>query len=223
MKKLVNFFVFFLFFNSAMKAQINLPFYFDLATSTAINTANTQIKQQQEKTSKYQKVVQGAQAAVAAATTRVEQLQGYVYRGLTEVSGTVTNGTQILDIYRDIKGCKQVAGDIYKLVRTHPQYAVFGAKTSQAVINKAARIIAEASEIIQDGETNLMTAGDRIRLLENIRINVLTLYASLFDLKFKLERAKRLGFWKSINPFQGFVDRDKDIVENIMRRYKYSF
>ena len=38
-----------------------------------------------------------------------------------------------------------------------------------------------------------------------------------------IERAKRLGFLKAINPFQGYINTDKTIVENIMIKYKHNF
>ena len=34
------------------------------------------------------------------------------------------------------------------------------------------------------------------------------------------KKANRLGFWNSINPFAGYINTDKGIVENIMNRYK---
>jgi hypothetical protein len=45
----------------------------------------------------------------------------------------------------------------------------------------------------------------------------------LLAIKLRLEKANRLGFWNSINPFAGYINTDKGIVENIMNRYKRNF
>jgi hypothetical protein len=42
-------------------------------------------------------------------------------------------------------------------------------------------------------------------------------------IKLRLEKANRLGFWNSINPFAGYINTDKAIVDDIMNRYKRNF
>ena len=53
--------------------------------------------------------------------------------------------------------------------------------------------------------------------------NVKKLKLWLLAIKLNLERAERLGFWNAINPFQGYINTDKSIVENIMKKYKHNF
>ena len=79
------------------------------------------------------------------------------------------------------------------------------------------------SNILADGETNLATAGDRYRVLDNIEQQVRMLKIYLISVQLALENAEYAGFWKSINPFQGYVDTDKDIIQNIMKKFKHQF
>ncbi|WP_227411559.1 hypothetical protein [Cruoricaptor ignavus] len=79
------------------------------------------------------------------------------------------------------------------------------------------------SQILSPGELNLATSGDRYRLLEEINYDLRMLNIYLLSIQLALERADRLGFWKSLNPFQGYINTDKNIVENIMQQYKFYF
>ena len=81
----------------------------------------------------------------------------------------------------------------------------------------------EVGELLKSGELNLATAGDRYKLIYDISTKVKMLKVWLATISLDLERAKRLGFWRAINPFQGYINTDKDIVRNIMDRYKHNF
>ena len=87
----------------------------------------------------------------------------------------------------------------------------------------AADIVTEYSDILAGGDLNLATAGDRSKLLTQTLQKVMMLEMWILDVKLRLERAIRIGFWKSANPFQGYVDTDKSIVDNIMNQYKWNF
>ena len=68
-----------------------------------------------------------------------------------------------------------------------------------------------------------MTAGDRYKLLDKINHNVMMLKIWLLQMHMDMERAIRVGFWKSINPFQTYINTDRNIIENVMDRWRYNF
>lgn len=119
--------------------------------------------------------------------------------------------------------CQQYSQDISQLVVTHPQYSIFGVKASQKTYEQVLKIGTDVSDILASGDLNLATAGDRYRLLFGISENIKKLKLWLLAIKLNLERAERLGFWNAINPFQGYINTDKSIVENIMKKYKHNF
>jgi hypothetical protein len=100
---------------------------------------------------------------------------------------------------------------------------IFGVKASQKTYEQSLKIVTDVSDILASGELNLATAGDRYKILHNISENVKNLKLWLLAIKLRLEKANRLGFWNSINPFAGYINTDKGIVENIMNRYKRNF
>lgn len=219
MKKLVSIFLI-LFFVSAVKSQI---LYVDPITSVALGIHGNQIKKGQEEQNKKLTKLEKAQAFVATQLVAVNKIQDKVYKGLSEVSGTISNGIQVKNIYEDLRQCKKYLEEIGKLVNRHPQYSVFGAKASEKAYERILEIGTDVREIVADGDTNLATAGDRYRLLFNIQDNVKMLRIYLLSIKLNIEYAERVGFWKAINPFQGYINTDKSIIQNIMHKYKNNF
>lgn len=193
--------------------------YFDPATTLALGLYSNQLKKGQNKTVNEQNKLQRAQLWVGTQMEVVKTIQNKVYKGLKEVSGTLSNGLQVKRIYKDLGRCRVYTSEILNISRKHPQFTVFGYKTSQKVYEQLLEIGTDISSMLAEGDLNLATAGDRYRLLENIESNVKLLKIRLIGVKLSLERAIRLGFWGSINPFQTYINTDKDIVQNILQRW----
>ena len=172
-----------------------------------------------EETSK----LKNAQTWVGTQMVAANDIQNKLLKGLKEVSGTLQNGIQVKEIYSELNKCYKYSSQVVQLASRHPQYAVFGTKASQKTYEQSLKIVTDVSDILASGELNLATAGDRYKILHNISGNVKSLKLWLLAIKLRLEKANRLGFWNSINPFAGYINTDKAIVENIMNRYKRNF
>lgn len=193
--------------------------YIDPITTAALFNYSNTLRKEQDKTRKKIIDVKKAQATVGVAMAEVGRVQEKVYKGLKEVSGTLQNGMQVKDIYEELKWMRKYSDDVIRLTRNKPQYAVFAQQVSKETQENAIKISAQITEIVTSSETNLMTAGDRIDLLRTIYDSVRNLKINILSIKMVLERAERLGFWRSINPFQGYINTDRDIVENIIQQY----
>lgn len=197
--------------------------YIDVTTSLALNMYANNLESEQNKTVEQQTKLQQAQAWVSTQMVVANEIQNKVLKGLREVSGTLGNGIQMKQILTSLQGCYKYTGDILNIVSAHPQYSIFGVKSSEKVYITAADIVTEYSDILAGGELNLATAGDRSKLLNQTLQKVMILEMWILDVKLRLERAIRIGFWRSANPFQGYVDTDRSIVDNIMDQYKWNF
>ena len=197
--------------------------YIDPTTTLALKFYSDNLEKEQEKTIEQQTKLEKAQAWVATQMAYANSVQDKVLKGLNEVSGTLENGLQIKEIYSNVDQCLQYSADVLELAKNKPQYSVFGIQASQKTYEQAVKIVFEASELLKSGELNLATAGDRHRLLFQINHNVEMLKIWILTIKINIESAIRLGFWRAINPFQGYINTDKSIVENIMYKYKHQF
>lgn len=217
--KQFNFLVFVLF----PVLGVGQTIYFDPGVSGALIGYSQSLKNGQNKIADEQSQLQKAQTFVSTQVALVNDVQKKIYKGLSEVSTTLSNGIQVKHIYSELEQCSKYSKDIANLVKKQPQYAIFGAKATQKSYEQVLKITLEISSVLQGGEKNLMTAGDRYRLLDSIEGKIATLKIWLATIKVALEHAQMVGFWKSINPFQGYINTDRDIIQNIMDKYKHQF
>lgn len=197
--------------------------YMDPVTAGAMVGYAVTLKGGHERAEKEQDKLQKAQTFISAQVTLVKKVQDKIYKGLSEVSGSIQNAIQVKNIGEEIKQCVEYSKNISQLVGRHPQYSIFGVKATQKCYEQTMKITNEMSNILADGETNLATAGDRYRVLDNIEHQVRMLKIYLISVQLALENAEYAGFWRSINPFQGYIDTDKDIIQNIMQKFKHQF
>lgn len=197
--------------------------YIDLTTTLALNSYSNSIKEEQEKQTIEQTKLQQAQAYVASQMVHVNWIQNKIFTGLTEVSGALTNGIQVKRMISNLDDCRRYITEIGELSYNHPTYAAFGAEASKKAYHFVLDSTTEISQLLQPGELNLATAGDRYRLLDRLGDKIISLKIRLLTIKLAIERAKRMGFWNAINPFQAYINTDKDIIRNIMDNYKHNF
>ena len=197
--------------------------YIDITTTLALKLYSDNLENQQEKTIEQQTKLQQAQTWVSTQMVVANNIQNKVLKGLNEVSGTLKNGVQVVSIYNELDRCLQYSNDILTLTGDKPQYSVFGVKATQKAYEQVIKLSTDVTELLKPGELNLATAGDRYKLLFSVSQNVTMLKIWLLATKLNIERAIRLGWFQSINPFQGYINTDMSIVQNIMWTYKNRF
>ena len=197
--------------------------YIDVTTTLALKLYSDNLENQQEKTLEQQTKLQQAQTWVSSQMAVANNIQNKVLKGLNEVSGTLKNGVQVVSIYNELDRCLQYSNDILTLTGDKPQYSVFGVKATQKAYEQVIKLSTDVTELLKPGELNLATAGDRYKLLFSVSQNVTMLKIWLLATKLNIERAIRLGWFQSINPFQGYINTDMSIVQNIMWTYKNRF
>lgn len=197
--------------------------YIDPTVTAAMILYSENLKAKQNQVIDETSKLKDAQTWVGTQMVAASDIQNKILKGLKEVSGTLQNGIQVQQIYAELNKCYKYSSEVVQLASAHPQYAIFGAKASQKTYEQSLKIVTDVSDILASGELNLATAGDRYKILHNISENVKNLKLWLLAIKLRLEKANRLGFWNSINPFAGYINTDKSIVENIMYKYKHNF
>ena len=195
--------------------------YIDPTVTAAMILYSENLKAKQNQVIDETSKLKDAQTWVGTQMVAANDIQNKILKGLKEVSGTLQNGIQVQQIYAELNKCYKYSSEVVQLASAHPQYAIFGAKASQKTYEQSLKIVTDVSDILASGELNLATAGDRYKILHNISENVKNLKLWLLAIKLRLEKANRLGFWNSINPFAGYINTDKRIVENI--KYKHNF
>lgn len=194
--------------------------YLDPTTTAALLMYSDQLKNEQHKLTTRAENLRNAQLVVSGQLGVLSEIQNTMLLGLKEVSTTLQNGVQVKEILQDLNDCRQESQRIGNLVLEDPEYAVFGVKATARTYDSLLSMSQELSLLLEGGNLNLATAGDRYRLLYSLSQKVKTLKLWLFTISLNLERAKRLGFLRAVGPMQGYINTDKAIVESIVRRYK---
>lgn len=195
--------------------------YLDPTTTAALMFYSSELRKEQNNTKEEVKGLKKVQATVGVAMAEVGRLQDKILKGLSEVSGTLTNAYQVKEIYYNIKVSKDYIKEIQQIAFRHPQYSVFAEKGIRTGREKIVKAGTEIVNVLQGGELDLMTAGDRYKFLFKIEHETQMLRIYLLNILMPMQRAEQIGFWRAINPFQGYINTDKSIIENIMRQYDW--
>lgn len=219
MKKIFLTSVLLLFFSKEVAAQ---SLYIDPTTTAALMLYSSQLRKEQRKTQEEVKGLKKVQATVGVAMAEVGRVQDKVYKGLSEVSETLKNAHQVKEIYHNLTVSAQYIQEIKNIAIKHPQYSVFAVKGVKVANERITTAGLDIVNILKDGELNLMTAGDRYKLLFKIEHETRMIRVYLLGILMPMQRAEQIGFWKAINPFQGYIDTDKSIIENILSKNGWS-
>lgn len=194
--------------------------YIDVLTAPAMVVYAEAIKGQQQKTNDNLSAIERGQLLVMSQLKTANDLQDKVLKGLTEVSGTVRNAMTIREIYRTTEDIIAEASEAIRIAADNPAYAVFATESANEFKRRASVMSAEVSRILTSGETNMMDAGERQKLLNYLHTELRLIYACAFGVKHSIYWARQRGFWRSLNPFAAWVNQDVGIMRDVINRAK---
>ena len=205
-----------LLFPLASTAQV----YVDPGTTAALYSYAKDLENGQEKIEKEQNKLQKAQAFIATQLAAANEIQNKIYKGLSEVSGTLQNGMQLKRIREELKECLEYYREVNTMIQRHPQFAPFAHKAMKGAYEQALQLGTEIISVTTGGKDQLATAGDRYMLLSRIESKIVGLKLWFLTMQISMQNVERMGVIRALNPFQTYIDTDKDIIQNILERYK---
>lgn len=205
-----------LLFPLASTAQV----YVDPGTTAALYSYAKDLENGQEKIEKEQNKLQKAQAFIATQLAAANEIQNKIYKGLSEVSGTLQNGMQLKRIREELKECLEYYREVNTMIQRHPQFAPFAHKAMKGAYEQALQLGTEIISVTTGGKDQLATAGDRYMLLSRIESKIVGLKLWFLTMQISMQNVERMGIIRALNPFQTYIDTDKDIIQNILERYK---
>lgn len=194
--------------------------YVDPGTTAALYSYAKDLENGQEKIEKEQSKLQKAQAFIATQLAAANEIQNKIYKGLSEVSGTLQNGMQLKRIREELKECLEYYREVNTMIQRHPQFAPFAHKAMKGAYEQALQLGTEIISVTTGGKDQLATAGDRYMLLSRIESRIVGLKLWFLTMQISMQNVERMGIIRALNPFQTYIDTDKDIIQNILERYK---
>jgi len=196
--------------------------YIDPAVSAA-QTAHASIINSQLNTTKDKlTLIQKGQLAVTGQLGIVNDMQAKIYKGLSQVSSILTALADVKEISRIAIG---MADDINKgleIARKNPVYLAFAEEQATFFYERSTKLALEVSTFaLKGGNDNLMDSGERAKLLANILNQMLILRSLTYGMYRAMYYAQMRGLLRSLNPFQGYVNIDQQIMDDILRKRQY--
>lgn len=196
--------------------------YFDPATTGATAAHAAIINNQLNKTNENLTLIQKGQLAVTGQLLIVNDLQQQIYKGLSEVAGAVRSLLAIKDI-ADVS--LDIISDVNKaaiIAQSNPALLLFAEQGAREFKTRATSLTAEVSSfVLAGGKSNLMDSGERAKLLNRIRTELMILRGVAYGMQRSMFWAKQRGILNSLNPYAGYLNIDKAIADDILRNAKY--
>lgn len=195
--------------------------YMDPTVAAILSYNNNTLKKSQDDTNNKLGQIRTAQLAVAAQLEAANQLQQKIYKGLTEVSSLLNDAYSVKKIINNNKLLLEYSGQIVEFASDSPEFSVFAISETTEFKRRMLLLTTEVTTILTGGEFNMMNSGQRRQLIRNVEIETALLAGQAWHILFTMKRAKHIGFWRAINPFQGWIDTDKRIARDIINRSKF--
>ncbi len=195
--------------------------YTDPAVAGAMAAHSIIINNQLDGTNERLTLIERGQLAITGNLTIVNDMQNKIYTGLSEVSAVLTNLSSVQEITRIGLLITSDIQDIMELAGENPVLLAFAEQNANLFQQRATRLAIEVSSfVLNGGESNLMDAGERSKLLNTILTELMILRSYTYGMYRSMYYAQMRGILKSLNPFQGYIEMDIRIMEDIVRKRK---
>lgn len=201
-----------------------------LAQQSTIDVAAMHQLIDESKSENKQQVKARDQQAVATANeqanltllTKVKNM----YRTLQERYNTLGTAINIADIgiYATpmVKQIVSYQAQIVKLVEQKPAIAFLGYSSEVEFVGKAESLLGYVTGLsLSIGDVNQMKASDRKLLFDDVITQLSEIQELSGNLVNTLTYSSLSSLLRSVNPFQSYIDMDKDMAESIIQNAKY--
>jgi hypothetical protein len=166
-------------------------------------------------------LIERGQLAVTGNLTVVNSMQEKIYKGLSEVSSVLTNLSNVKEIARIAAAISGDVDYIMKLADENPAFLLFAEQNASLFQQRATALALEVSNFaLKGGADNLMDSGERSKIINTILDELVILRSYTYGMYRSMYFARLKGFLRSANPFQGYIEMDVAIVDDIVKNRK---
>ena len=217
MMKTLNLLAFLILSGSAFGQTI----YVDPAVAGATAAHSAVINSQLNATNERLTLIERGQLAITGNLTIVNTMQDKIYKGLSEVSSILTNLSNVQEIARIATGISSDLSQVMELAGENPALLLFAERNATLFQQRATSLALEVSSfVLKGGENNLMDAGERSKLINQILTEMVILRSYSYGMYRAMYFAQMKGFVRALNSFQGYINVDIQLAQDIARKAK---
>lgn len=209
---------FFLFNSTSFAQTVSV----DAAMSAAIGTQAVLEGESASKTHKLQDKIKDAQDLITLETNRLKAVHNKFYKGLTEVSKSIKNAYQVVEAAKIVTRIINYQSDMLTAAQPNELALAFALKSERRMLVQATKLLTtiEAIVIKSKDKNVLLNAGQRTMMLNDILIQLRIMEAISWRSYYTVKTVVSQGIINSLNPFKDYVNRDKQIVTDIVMSIK---
>ncbi|MDY3319481.1 hypothetical protein PG637_08755 [Riemerella anatipestifer] len=168
--------------------------------------------------SKQKEIYDNAKKKVA----QIVAIQEYIYNQLKNVNSIFRQGKQITYIWKEFNDIVNDSKVILSYNTKYPQYSVFLLKAYEEIWIRLIRIKSYIEqEALKEENDFIMDSYDRDKILIRISDELRGLRAGTYGIIMYFQRAKKTPYLLHIREIKSYVNVDKMIVQDIIRKTKY--
>ena len=200
---------------------VNAQIYIDPAVTAATATHAGIINNQLNDVNSNLTLIQRGQLAITSKLAIANELQNIIYTGLSEVSGIMRSLLAVKDISEISIDIIENMNKTIQIAKTNPVLLIFAEEGAREFKTRATSLATEVgSFVLKGGKDNLLDSGERAKLLNQIRMELSILRGVAFGMHRSMFWAQQRGVLKSLNPYNQFINIDKNIADDIIRNSK---
>lgn len=160
--------------------------------------------------------------SINANVSSVVLVQDVIYRSLTEVNEGLKDGLMVKNMTGYVSDIIRNCNKMVDVAKDEPYLLLFAEKQLQWSKARVTDMVLEMNDfILKEGMDAMMDFSKRDYLLDKVNVELIILRASSYRALRSMHYAKMNGLLKSLNPYQGFINRDKGLVNEIIRNTNY--
>lgn len=148
--------------------------------------------------------------------------QNLIYNALANVNSALKNGLAVKDMAYIVADIINYSAQMIEMAKNEPYLLLFAEEMGRTTKGRAIALVNEVSGfVLKEGNNILMDYNSRDLLLRKITQELQLLSGLTYGAWKAMYWAKVNGVFKTMNPFASFVNQDKSIVNDIIRKSKY--
>lgn len=148
--------------------------------------------------------------------------QSIIYDGLSNVNSALKNGLAVREMSVIVADLLSYSRQMMELARSEPYLLLFAEDMASQMKARSARLVTDVSGfVLKEGSNVLSDYNSRDLLLRKVTQELQLLCSLAYGGWKAMYWAKERGMIRSVNPFQEFINTDRQHVEDIIRNAHY--